>query len=62
MVQIKTKHNALLFVDDAHGTGVVKIAAMKKADIVTGTLSKAVGSIGGFVVASSELADLILKA
>lgn len=61
LVEIKTKHNALLFVDDAHGTGVVKIPAMKKADIVTGTLSKAVGSIGGFAVASKELADLILN-
>ena len=61
LVQIKNKHNALLFVDDAHGTGVVKIPAMEKADIVTGTLSKAAGSIGGFVVASSALADLILN-
>lgn len=61
LAQIKTKYNVLLFVDDAHGTGVVKINAMKKADIVTGTLSKAVGSIGGFVVASSAMADLILN-
>ncbi len=37
------------------------IPAMKRADIVTGTLSKAVGTIGGFVVASASLADLILN-
>ena len=61
LVVIKNKYDALLFVDDAHGTGVVKIDAMKKADVVTGTLSKAVGSIGGFVVASHALAELILN-
>lgn len=61
LAAIKSKYGALLFVDDAHGTGVVETSAMKKADVVTGTLSKAVGSIGGFVVASAALSDLILN-
>ena len=61
LAALKEKHNALLFVDDAHGTGVVHIKAMEKVDVVTGTLSKAVGAIGGFVVASEMLAELILN-
>jgi len=61
LADIKDKYGALLFVDDAHGTGVVKIPTMTRADIVTGTLSKAVGTIGGFAVASKAMADLILN-
>lgn len=61
LVAIKTKYNALLIVDDAHGTGVIKVKAMTRADVITGTLSKAVGSIGGFAAASHALADLILN-
>lgn len=61
LADIKEKHHAILFVDDAHGTGVIKVKAMKRADVVTGTLSKAVGAIGGFVVASQNLAELILN-
>ncbi len=61
LAAIKTKHNALLIVDDAHGTGVIKVKAMSKADVITGTLSKAVGSIGGFAAASHALSDLILN-
>lgn len=58
---IKKKYGALLFVDDAHGTGVIEVKAMRKADIVTGTLSKAVGAIGGFAATSNALAELILN-
>ncbi len=61
LAALKVKYNALLFVDDAHGTGVVHIKSMEKADVVTGTLSKAVGAIGGFVVAGEMIAELILN-
>lgn len=61
LASIKEKYGALLIVDDAHGTGVIHVKAMERADVVTGTLSKAVGSIGGFAVASQALAELILN-
>ncbi len=60
LADLKDKYGALLVVDDAHGTGVIDFA-WERIDVLTGTLSKAVGSIGGFVCASNELIDLILN-
>ena len=40
--------NVIVVVDDAHGTGVVPLDTTD-VDIVIGTLSKAVGSSGGFI-------------
>lgn len=58
------KYKAYLMVDDAHGIGVmgatgrgaIELAAcFDQVDIITGTLSKAFGNIGGFVIASPDL-------
>ncbi|MBI4711313.1 MAG: aminotransferase class I/II-fold pyridoxal phosphate-dependent enzyme, partial [Candidatus Omnitrophica bacterium] len=58
LVRLKKKYKALLVVDDAHGTGVLGAHGRgaaeeenisKKIDIITGTLSKALGGLGGFV-------------
>lgn len=60
------KYNALTMVDEAHSTGVLGknghgtlehfgLDASKDIDVVMGTLSKALGSVGGFIVGSKNL-------
>src|SRR5699024_5252080 len=65
---LKEKHEALLIVDDAHGTGVIGEKGrgtvdyfQTNVDITIGTLSKAVGSEGGFVCAKREIIDLLIQ-
>lgn len=63
------KYNALLLIDDAHATGVIgeKGAGTlshygiteREGIIVTGTLSKAVGTVGGYITASQEIIDYL---
>ncbi len=52
---------ALLVVDDAHATGVAERsrAGGERADVVVGTLSKALGSTGGFVCADGATLALL---
>ncbi len=50
--------DAWLMSDDAHGLGVVADGA-HAADVQMGTLSKALGSYGGYVCASRAVIDLI---
>lgn len=66
--QLAKKYEALLMVDDAHGTGVVgetgrgvieMFDLFDKVDIVSGTFSKALGHIGGYVAASRDLVDFL---
>jgi glycine C-acetyltransferase len=58
------QYGAYLVVDDAHGIGVVgdtgrgvieMYDAFDKIDIITGTFSKALGNIGGYVIATPEI-------
>lgn len=63
------KYNALVHVDDSHATGFVGAGGrgtpeywgcMKKVDIITGTLGKALGGAGGgFTSARKEIVDLL---
>lgn len=64
IVQICKKHGARLMVDDAHGVGVLGATGRgtaehfgleEEVDIIMGTYSKSLASIGGFVVASEEV-------
>jgi glycine C-acetyltransferase/8-amino-7-oxononanoate synthase len=70
LYRICRKYGALLIVDDAHATGVIGEKAggsldyfnLENPDIVqVGTFSKALGSLGGFVVGSTSLVDFVLN-
>jgi 8-amino-7-oxononanoate synthase len=50
--ELARAHDAWLMTDDAHGLGVGPSAT---TDVQMGTLSKAVGSVGGYVCGSTEL-------
>lgn len=71
LCEIGLKHGALLYLDDAHGTGVLGWGkgALAHFDILPeswiiqmGTFSKALGSYGAFVAASKEVIDWISNA
>lgn len=70
--KIARKNNCLLMIDEAHSTGVLgktgrglaehyndKGIPCDHADITLGTLSKAIGCEGGFVVGSRQLIDFL---
>ncbi len=51
-------HDSWLMVDDAHGIGFMET---KGADIISGTLSKSLGSYGGYVAASNAVIDYLIS-
>lgn len=56
IVSLAKIYNAITMVDDAHYTGVgIGEGKKAQAEIVMGTLSKALGSLGGFVCGSNDL-------
>jgi glycine C-acetyltransferase len=68
IIEVAHRYGAKVMVDEAHATGVIgergkgtpshfKIEG--KADIVMGTLSKALGAVGGFVASSSEVVNYL---
>ncbi|MEN1679543.1 MAG: 8-amino-7-oxononanoate synthase [Planctomycetota bacterium] len=68
IASLARRHDAMLLVDEAHATGVLGLRgrgtlehfgvdAPETAVIKTGTLSKAIGSLGGFACGSRELVD-----
>ena len=66
LIRIKEKYGALLVVDDAHGTGVFPEGSpgatssySRGIDLIMGTLSKAIGGLGGFVAADKDLIDYL---
>ena len=61
-------YGAFLMVDDAHGIGVLGnngrgaievFGLLDKVDIISGTLSKAFGHIGGFVISKPEIVNYL---
>jgi len=54
---ISQQYDCWTMTDDAHGFGVINIE--NKCEIQMGTLSKAVGTYGGYVCASKEVISLI---
>ncbi|SES82163.1 glycine C-acetyltransferase [Anaerobranca gottschalkii] len=69
IVKLAEKYNALTYVDDAHGSGVLGESGRGtvdhfnlhgKVDFTIGTLSKAIGVIGGYVAGSEVMKDWLL--
>lgn len=70
MVEICRKKKIWLMIDDAHATGIFGdhgigmaefFGLLGKIEIVMGTLSKALGSQGGFVCGSKEFIDFLVN-
>ncbi len=69
IVELAKKYGALTYVDDAHGSGVLgdrgrgtvdHFNLHGEVDFVVGTLSKAIGVVGGYVAGSKEMRDWLL--
>jgi glycine C-acetyltransferase len=66
--ELTKRYGAFLMVDDAHGIGVLGehgrgaieiFNLLDKVDIIAGTLSKAFGHIGGFIISTPEMANYL---
>jgi 8-amino-7-oxononanoate synthase len=57
LAALSDAHDAWLMLDDAHGLGVVEDAV--RAPLEMGTLSKALGSYGGYLCASAPVVGLL---
>ena len=64
IVDVAKKYGAFIIVDDAHGVGVFgengsgicnHFGVEDKVDIITGTLSKGIGAMGGYIAGSKQL-------
>ena len=68
IVELKEKYGAALMVDDAHGLGVVgkggrgtasHFGLESKVDIVMGTFSNSLASLGGYMAASETVCEYV---
>ncbi len=69
IVNLAKQYNALTYVDDAHGSGVLGRSGRGtvdyfnlhgEVDFIVGTLSKAIGVIGGYVATKANVKDWLL--
>lgn len=70
ILSVCRRHGAMLYLDDAHGTGIFgksgrgateQFGLEGKADVVMGTLSKALGSQGGFVCGEKKFIQYLVN-
>jgi glycine C-acetyltransferase len=71
ILQLAEEYDAIVAVDDSHGTGVLgatgrgtaeHFGVLGKVDIITSTLGKALGgAAGGFVAGSASLCDMLTQ-
>ena len=68
IVELKHKYNASIMVDEAHGLGVFgrqgrgvcdHFGLTDEVDLIMGTFSKSLASIGGFIAANQEIIDAL---
>lgn len=67
LVEVSKKYNLITYVDDSHGTGVMGKGAgtckhfslQKEVDLQMGTLSKAIGVVGGYIAGTKLLIDYL---
>ena len=68
IVRLKNKYNASIFVDEAHGLGVLgnmgrgtcnHFGVTDDVDLIMGTFSKSLATIGGFVAGDKEVINYI---
>jgi glycine C-acetyltransferase len=68
LVEVARQHSAIMMIDDAHSSGVLgrngrgtvdHFGLHGQVDIQVGTLSKAIGSLGGYVCGSRKLIDFL---
>jgi 8-amino-7-oxononanoate synthase len=68
LAALAEEHNAFLYVDEAHASGVLGpngaglCTAQSRVDLVMGTFSKAMGSFGAYVAGSQALIDFLINA
>ncbi len=68
LVELSERYGCMLMIDEAHATGVLgkrgsgateHFGVEDRVPVVMGTLSKAIGSLGGYIAGSKELIDFI---
>jgi 8-amino-7-oxononanoate synthase len=68
LIEVSKRHGARVVVDDAHGVGVLgpggrgtahHFGVEKDTDLIVGTFSKSLASIGGFVVGDTDVIEWI---
>ncbi len=66
LFHLSREHGAMLFLDDAHGTGVTGVrgkglASPENCDVALATFSKAMGAFGGCILCSRELREYFIN-
>ena len=70
LVELAEKHGAIMMVDDAHSSGVLgrngrgtidHFGLHGRVDIQVGTLSKAIGVLGGYVCGTKDLIEFLYQ-